>query len=269
MEEKLYNPLFQNIARRFVILLVTTIFFTFCQEKEKSDETSLLLLGVFVGASSGPSTVCQTNVDGTVETTMPAIKKGTFALCRPSVGAVRHYRIEGLKIIGGHTAVSLYVGLPENYSADVSRNSTLAAGQFAMNFYSGSGTGGFVPGYAYANFGPNELNIKNLTSNGNSTAPPAPTVAGTSLINFIDQEVDLCFDLTATAPPRLTVWVTGKNTANCKTRTNLTTGNALLNEVTWTGGDPALATGFSFIGLSANSGISFSKVVTSTQLAVP
>ncbi|EMY68114.1 hypothetical protein [Leptospira vanthielii] len=266
---KKHKRLFRNILSRFVLLLVPVIFFTFCQEKEKSDETNLLLLGAIVSANSGPSTVCQTNADGTVDTTMPTIKKGTFALCRPSNGAVRHYRIEGLKIIGGHTAVSLYVGLPENYSAEVNRNSTLAAGQFGMNFYSGSGTGGFVPGYAYANFGPNESNIKNLTSNGNSTAPPAPTVAGTSLINFIEQEVDLCFDLTAAAPPRLTVWVSGKNTANCKTRTNLTTGNALLNEVTWTGGDPALATGFSFIGLSANSGISFSKIVTSTQLAAP
>ncbi|TGL85250.1 hypothetical protein EHQ68_17555 [Leptospira congkakensis] len=269
MHFQLNNNLSQNIFRGFFLLLVSTFFFTFCQEKEKSDQTNLLLLGAIANTSASPSTVCQTNADGTVETTMPVIKKGTFALCKPSSGAVRHYRIEGLRIIGGHTAVSLYVGLPENYSAEVSRNGTLSAGQFGMNFYSGSGVGGFVPGYAYANFGPTEPNIKNLTSNGNSTAPTPPTVAGTSLINFIDQEVDLCFDLTSTAPPRFTVWVTGKNTANCKTRTNLTTGNALLNETTWTGGDPALATGFSFIGLSANSGISFSKIVTSTQLAVP
>ncbi|MCW7492509.1 hypothetical protein ND861_09755 [Leptospira sp. 2 VSF19] len=267
--KKINKLIFQKISRRIAFPLIFAVFFTFCQEKVNSDETNLLLLGALVNANSGPSTVCKTGSDGSVETTMPTIKKGTFALCRPSSGAVRHYRIEGLKIIGGHTAVSLYVGLPENYSAEVNRNSTLAAGQFGMNFYSGTGTGGFVPAYAYANFGPNESNIKNLTSNGNSTAPTAPAVAGTSLINFVEQEVDLCFDLTASSPPRLTVWVTGKNTANCKTRTNLTTGNALLNEATWTGGDPAVATGFSFIGLSANTGISFSKIVTSTQLAVP
>ncbi|MCG6146409.1 hypothetical protein [Leptospira bandrabouensis] len=267
--KKINHHIFQKKSYRFAVSIIVTVFFTFCQEKVNSDETNLLLLGALVNANSGPSTVCKTNSDGTVETTMPTIKKGTFALCRPSTGAVRHYRIEGLKITGGHTAVSLYVGLPENYSDEVNRNSTLAAGQFGMNFYSGSGTGGFVPAYSYANFGPNESNIKNLTSNGNSTAATAPTVSGTSLINFVDQEVDLCFDLTASAPPRFTVWVTGKNSANCKSRTNLTTGNALLNETTWTGGDPSVATGFSFIGLSANSGISFSKIVTSIQLAVP
>ncbi|MCT8335647.1 hypothetical protein NUH30_18325 [Leptospira sp. 85282-16] len=260
---------FQKKIRGLVCLFFLATFSMYCQEKVNTDESNLLLLGALINANSGPSTVCKTNDDGTVDTTMPTIKKGTFALCLPPNGSVRHYRIEGLKIIGGHTAVSLYVGLPENYSAEVNRNSKLSAGQFGMNFYSGSGTGGFVPAYSYANFGPSDSNIKNLTSNGNSTAPTAPAVAGTSLINFVDQEVDLCFDLTASAPPRFTVWVTGKNSANCKTRTNLTTGNALLNETTWTGGDPSVATGFSFIGLSASSGISFIRIVTSTQLAVP
>ncbi|PJZ43849.1 hypothetical protein [Leptospira brenneri] len=269
MNHQTNNLFFQNIFRKVALLLIPTLLFTFCEEKENTEQTNLLLLAAVSNQTTAPSTVCQTNADGTVETTMPVIKKGTFALCRPASGAVRHYRIEGLKIIGGHTAVSIYVGLPENYATEVSRNSTLSPGQFGMNFYSGSGVGGFVPGYAYANYGAAETSIKNLTSNGNSTAPTAPAVAGTSLINFIDQEVDLCFDLTVASPPRFTVWVTGKNTANCKTRTNLTTGNALLNETTWTAGDPALATGFSFIGLSASSGISFTKVVTSTQLAVP
>ncbi|WP_411821258.1 hypothetical protein [Leptospira sp. 'Mane'] len=260
--------LFSHVSKKnlFITLaLISTSFLAQCKKKEEDNTPALLALLAFNSSTTALQTTCTTNADGTVDSTLATIAKGSFSICKPASGVIKHYRIEGLKVSTGHYAFTVYAGFPENYStAPTQSGGTLTAGQFAMSFYSGSGTTFPVPGFSYASYGPS--GTKNLTSNGNTTTA---TPAGTSLYDFISTTVDVCFDLTSATPPKFTIWVTGQNGAVCKTKTNLTLGTAVGTESSWSSSTSALATQNSYFGLSSATGIAFTKIVSSSESVLP
>ncbi|WP_135354945.1 hypothetical protein [Leptospira kobayashii] len=255
----------KNLSIAFALLAIG--FLAQCKKAEEDDNMPAIIALLAANGATTLTTACTTNVDGTVDSTLSKFTKASFPICKPASGIIKHYRIEGLKVSLSHLALSIYAGFPANYTAAPSNNSsgtsTLATGQFSFDFYSGSGSTSPVPGFSYATFG---SSVKNLTSNGNTTTA---TPAGTSLIDFFSSAIDVCFDLTTSTPPRFTVWVTGQNGAVCKTKTNLTLGTAVVTESSWGSSTSALATQNSYFGISSNSGVTFTKIVTSSDSVLP
>lgn len=159
---------------------------------------------------------------------------GTTQICAPSKGLARHYRVEGVQTTGAHTSVTLYTG----YSSPPSGGqAATAGGQSRTIFYHGNGT----------------------------TPPPSTTVnygnedgaLSTPFTGFTAAASEVCMDITDTTPPRITLWATGTNSADCKDRTTLTAANSLINKTDWTS---ATAAGNAAAYLYKGAGTSASKV---------
>ncbi|WP_246047575.1 hypothetical protein [Leptospira ilyithenensis] len=261
---KISIPFLKQKLSISLVLLLSISLFAQCKKEKEEDNTGVLALLALANTSSTLTTTCATNADGTVDSTLSTPTKGSFSICKPASDTIKHYRVEGLKVSVSHLAFTIYAGFPANYTTAPTQTSTaLTSGQFAFNFYSGSGTTFPVPGFSYASFG---TSTKNLTNNGNTTTA---TPAGTNLYDFITATVDVCFDLTSASPPRFTVWVTGQNGAVCKTKTNLTLGTAVGTESSWGSSTSALATQNSYFGISSATGVTFTKIVSSPDSVLP
>jgi hypothetical protein len=136
---------------------------------------------------------------------------GTTQLCAPSKGLARHYRVEGVQTSSAHTSVTLYTGYATQPSGGQAATTN---GQGRFIFYHGNGAA--PPPSTTVNF-----------SNEEGTL-------GTAFTGFTTAESELCMDITDATPPRITLWATGVNTANCKDRTTLTAANSLINKTDWT-----------------------------------
>ncbi|MCX7632963.1 MAG: hypothetical protein N2Z22_06505 [Turneriella sp.] len=155
--------------------------------------------------------VSSNSVLGATETCSTTPASGTTQVCSPSGAQARHFRIEGVQTSAPHTSVTLYAG----YAAQPSGgNAPTSNGQARFIFYHGN----------------------------NPSPPPQTTVnysnqdGGTiSFIGFTSAPVEVCMDITDATPPRITLWATGTNSANCKNRTTLTAANAIFNKNDWTG----------------------------------
>jgi hypothetical protein len=136
---------------------------------------------------------------------------GTTQICAPSKGLARHYRIEGVQTTSSHTSVTLYTG----YSSPPSGgNAATAGGQSRTIFYQGANP---PP--------PASVTTVNYGNQDGGTI---------SFTAFTTAAQEVCMDITDATPPRITLWATGVNSANCKDRTTLTAANSLFNKNDWT-----------------------------------
>lgn len=136
---------------------------------------------------------------------------GTTQICAPSKGLARHYRVEGVQTAGAHSSVTLYTG----YSSQPSGGqAATAGGQSRSIFYHGNGAA--PPPSTTVNYGNQDGTL------------------GTGFTGFTTAASEVCMDITDATPPRITLWATGVNTANCKDRTTLTAANSLINKTDWT-----------------------------------
>jgi len=180
----------------------------------KSSGTSLTdvakVTKVFVSSTSviGATDVCATTPDAT-----------TTQVCNPAKGTARHFRVEGVQTSSAHSSVTLYTGYS---SAPSGGQAATTNGQASFIFY-----------------------------HGNGSAPPPQTSVGysnqtgtlaTAFSGFTTAASEACMDITDATPPRITLWATGVNTADCKSRSTLTATNALINKSDWTTAVAANAT---------------------------
>jgi hypothetical protein len=104
-----------------------------------------------------------------------------------------------------------------------------------------------IHGYAAAPSGGQAATTNGQASfifyHGNGSAPPPQTsvgysnqtgTLGTAFSGFTTAASEVCMDITDATPPRITLWATGVNTADCKSRSTLTATNALINKSDWT-----------------------------------
>ena len=180
----------------------------------KSSGTSLSDLArvtkVFVSSNSviGATDVCATTPDAT-----------TTQVCNPSRGTARHFRVEGVQTSSPHSSVTLYTG----YAAAPSGGQAATAnGQASFIFYHGNGS---AP--------PPQTSVGYSNQTG---------TLGTAFSGFTTAASEVCMDITDANPPRITLWATGVNTADCKSRSTLTATNALINKSDWTAAVAANAT---------------------------
>ncbi len=166
-----------------------------------SDTTNALLTKVVVSSELAlAASACESNPTS-----------GFSEICKPSAGTARHYRLEGVQTSVAHSAASIFLGVS---SQPASGNATTASGQAKLQFYHGNGA-------APAPQSDVDFSAQSVTV--------APTYTA-----FTASAQTVCFDVSNTAPPRVTLWATGTNTADCTNRATLTAANAIFNKADWT-----------------------------------
>lgn len=164
-------------------------------------------------------------------------------LCAMASGQPRHVRMEGIKTAPSHTSSTLYTGYA---SMPAGGDAAVASGQSKFVFYHGTGIAGSPAAQTSVNF---------------SNQAQAPATAFDAFAGSTAQTV--CMDITSASPPRITVWATGVNSADCLSRATLTAANSILNKNDWTAAVTATATN-NYIYLGA--GVSTTKVTQYTSV---
>jgi hypothetical protein len=173
----------------------------------------MLILTLFMACVLAPG--CAKNSEEAVidvtDVCSTELGSGTTQICAPSKGLARHYRIEGVQTTMSHTSVTLYTGY---FSPPSGGQAPTAGGQSRTAFYHGNGMS--PPPSTTVNYG-----------NQNVTVSPPFTA-------FTTAPQEVCMDISDATPPRITLWATGVNSADCKDRTTLTAASSLFNKNDWT-----------------------------------
>lgn len=207
--------------------LIFAISFANCDGPSSTDLTGLALAGVGTVSTESawpPATIsCETQIDDGSYAT------GTYAeLCSPTGGGDSvHFRIEGLQSTGPHGYLYLFKGYA---SAPTSTGTTAGSGNLALVHGRNSNTNSNT----WTKFG----------ANGNYQAGDTTTeFDDTNLGNPGPSE--FCVDIVRRpgTTPKIVIWVTGNNSANCKLKSTLTEANATKIVTTWSSETVALGTG--------------------------
>ncbi|TGK07862.1 hypothetical protein EHO59_07140 [Leptospira semungkisensis] len=163
------------------------------------------------------------------------------ALCEPDAGTGKHYRFNGIQLSGNHVAFCMTKGW-----SDASCMTAAGTGQFKFTLYSG---GPPPPPMSYVDFSTEEVNTSSVPS-------------------FKTSSADICYDLTQTSPPRVTVWATGTSGADCGNKSSLTASNSILNKSDWV--DTSIpGTGTSYATISNTTGTTPGTVTVSSDSVLP
>lgn len=248
----------------FALVIGLIFFLESCQETKSNNTTGIITL---LGIMDQQSKVNAAAVDAAkkCETTFTA-SAAYQQVCTPSSGKGRHFRLEGLKLNKAENANGAFYFLMGQDSSVIGTTTTPSSttrtgnGKFSFYHYVGSFTGSAPYGVPYAYF-TDGVNATYLTASGAST--------GTALYNsFVDAEATICFDVSAATPPRVTVWVTGVNGANCNTTSTLTSTTAVWTKSDWTSSFAVSDTGVVAVKASSATGVYLSKIAVSTETAI-
>lgn len=179
----------------------------------KTRQKTVLALFLALGAcAKSPDNPEQSAGDAAVQTTCETVPaSGTTQVCTPTGAQARHFRVEGVQTNSPHTSVTLYAGYATQPTGG---NAATTNGQARVIFYHGNGSS------------PPPQTTTNYSNQDGGTI---------SFTAFTSTAVEICLDITDSAPPRITLWATGTNAANCKDRATLTAANAIFNKSDWTG----------------------------------
>ncbi|PJZ69332.1 hypothetical protein CH373_13700 [Leptospira perolatii] len=178
---------------------------------DKPDSATLALASFLEGT---PTTECETLFDDSSAQIQP--------LCQPQAGTGKHYRLEGIRTTASHFTVYFYLGLASGLTGTTAPTPT--QGEFRFTLYHGcpSGCGPSpIPPQSYANYGDN--NNVNTTTTFDSFASIPSTV---------------CVDVSENTPPRVTIWATGINGADCLQRSTLKASTSILDKSDWPNANP-------------------------------
>jgi len=176
------------------------------------------------------------------------------ALCVPSAGSGRHFRIEGAQTIGNNGFFYLALGFP----AAPTGNPTIAAGDGRFIF-----TGGKSQSCSYAW---SYFRYSGITDPSSASLCTIPSIFG----DYPLGPQTVCLDVTTDNPPRVTFWATGANGANCKDASTLTAATALYSKSDWaSANNQPVATSTHFLKLSNPALASFSSAAVSSNTVLP
>jgi len=195
------------------------------------------------GAALGECDACASDC-GCVEDPILDGAEGTFCstaidtgtanyqpLCVPSAGSGRHFRMEGVYLgLSDNGFVYLALGFPTGLESSATNPATPTAGDGRFIFTAGKSVS--------CTFSWNYFRYSALTTpaanpcsapaifdgfrDGSDVPPPAYPGPGT-----------VCLDVTSDNPPRVTMWATGANGADCKDKSTLTALTAVYSKDDW------------------------------------
>ncbi|MDF3821553.1 hypothetical protein P3G55_16735 [Leptospira sp. 96542] len=232
-----------NKLNKFSVLALVfclSITFISCEQEDNKNDNNMIL-GLLGMASADAAKRCETTIDSASYTT------GSYAaICTPSAGSGKFFRIEGMKALGENGYFYLFLG----YSTTPTSATPAASGQYA-----------FVAGKSISNANP-YVWFRN-SEYGNYQGGQTDSGANPSSFGFsTEQELCVSFSGTTTAPTTY-LWVTGVNGANCKVTGTLQKENAIVNYSGWpTAGNMITA------GTGAYFRFSNTSLLTATKIAV-
>ncbi|GBF51029.1 hypothetical protein LPTSP4_25600 [Leptospira ryugenii] len=217
-------------------------------EGNETNETGLALLALVdaqtkaAAAAEAAARNCETNLE--------TYASGTYAsLCSPSAGAGRFFRVEGLKTTGDNGYLYLFLG----YTSQPSSVTPNSVGQYQ-----------FVVGKSVSNANPFAW-FRNVEY-GNYQA--GQTASGANPSISFSSEKELCVNFSGTtAAPKVNLWITDVNGANCQNTSTLTETNAIINYIGWSNTSNTISTSSStnFFRFSSTSLLSAKKIAISSQ----
>jgi len=180
--------------------------------------------GAALGTCTACGTDCACRIDPVLDgapgsyctTAFNAATADYQLLCAPGAGSGRHIRIEGVQSLANNGYVYLTMGFPMTPAG----NPATAVGDGQFIFTAGKSVS-CATGWSYFRY-------------SGITDPPSASLCATPIFggyNLGPQEV--CLDVSAANPPRVTFWVTGANGANCKDKSTLTESTALYARDDW------------------------------------
>ncbi|TGN13725.1 hypothetical protein [Leptospira ilyithenensis] len=232
------------------LILGLSITLSSCKEKEE-DNTPIvaLLYAQAQAAAAAAAKYCETTGKSLTSTDFPS----ATAICVPSGGSAKHFRIEGLEITGN----TFYFNVGNATTDAAATIAALPTGNVAqLYFYPSFSTPAPIYAVRYAPSNAASGTRQNIT--GLSSAVTASAAA------------TVCLDVNDAAPSRITVWVNGVNGASCSDLTTLTAATSVVNKKDWNS-TVKLDSRNAFISFAAGAvgGTSkFTKVTAFVDLAV-
>ncbi|WP_411821259.1 hypothetical protein [Leptospira sp. 'Mane'] len=241
-----------NLKKFGAIALILGLALSSCKKKEEDDNTGVLAL-LYAATSTDP-TKCETAGKTLTATDLSAAS--ATAICTPTAGSAKHFRIEGLEITGN--VFYFTVGHAATDTADTITATNLAAVSNIARLYLYPSLATPAPIYA-VQYTPN-----------NAASGTRANITGLTTAVSKTSTSTICFDVADTAPARITIWTTGVNGADCTSPLTLTAATSVLNKKDWNS-IVKLDSRNAFLGVKAGQeggSAKFTKVTAYTTLAV-
>jgi hypothetical protein len=186
---------------------------------------------------------CETTIDD-------SYTSGSYAaVCTPSAGLGKFFRVEGVKALGDNGYLYLFFG----YTAQPTSVTLSTTGQYQ-----------FVTGKSVSSTNP-LVWFRNLEY-GNYQA--GQTLSGANPSVSYSTEKEVCLNLSGTeTAPKVNFWITGVNNADCKVTTSLTTTSSVIDYSAWPTTTNAISKSSTshYFRLSSKSLLSATKIYVSSE----
>jgi hypothetical protein len=266
---------FNTICLTAYLLIVSLIA---CSNKQEKNNDALIALGLV--AVDAASKQCETNVASDSNFS----KETPIELCRPSAGEARHFRFENVGMTSNNGYLNLLIGYgtptpsansefwPQAAGFGGALSPTTVSGDGRWRIFMGTSSScnrsWIVSRFSGIN-GNTNLTTQDLFT---TTAIATPTFSagtcpgGANQATGIHGPSTICMDVSKGAEgvsPRITIWASGINKANCNDLSTLTADSKIYEKKDWTS-LVATRTDRNFI-YRDNDGASLTKVILRSE----
>lgn len=217
--------------------------------------------GAALGACGACSETCTCALDPILDgpvgtfctTTLDPATSDYQILCVPTAGTGRHFRIEGLQTLGNNGYGYVSMGFPTMPVGNPA--TTVGDGRLIVT---GGKSQSCDTGWTYVRY-------SGITDPGTGVLCNTPIFGD---YNLGPQTV--CFDASADTPPRVTIWATGANGADCKNAATLSAATAVYSKDDWASADnQPVSSSTHFFKLSSYLLATASSVSVSSNTVLP
>lgn len=241
-----------------IATIIATAFTLSCESVNESNDNSSLLTTLLaldnqarIGIES--SKQCETSYNNSATNDLGNL----IQLCTPQAGRGRHFRFEDVGMSANNGYLNLLIGYGQytegTSTEDFPQSSTRPGSPLApttttddgrWRIFFGKSTScnkvWFVPNFSGTNSNTITLHDLFMTESVSTTLSPTSCPSdqgGENISSGIWGPSTICMDVTkgkSGSGPRITVWATGKNGADCKNLSTLTSSNSIYSKNDWT-----------------------------------
>jgi hypothetical protein len=205
-------------------------------------------------SSTTDTTQCTTDV-----ATFAGSNQVYVALCTPTAGAGRFFTVQGINVTASNAFFAIFLGYTAQPSGaaggPTGTTAATGAGQYVVQAGKSNGA---TDSWTY---------LKNAGQTAFNNTGEAWGVNTPNIFAVGNTNQEICFEvIPGSGTPRIVVWYTGTNSANCASRTGLTQANAVLNFAAWTdAGTNPITLGTSYYRFSNSASLTASKIIVSSK----